>query len=101
MVIAGHVDAGKSTLIGHILYLLDYVDEKTMNKFRQQSNRLGKGSFAFAWILDETEDERSRGVTMDLAHASFETKTRHFNVLDAPGHRDFINNVIFVNLPTK
>lgn len=94
LVIVGHVDSGKSTLMGHLLYLLGNVDAKSMHKHRQESARLGKASFAYAWILDETDEERSRGVTMDIARAHFESNTRIFNILDAPGHKDFISNMI-------
>lgn len=87
LVVIGHVDAGKSTLMGHLLVKLDVVDGRTMHKNRTIATQLGKDSFSYAFVLDESEEERQRGITMDVAQAQFKTNTKIVNLADAPGHK--------------
>ena len=90
LVFIGHVDHGKSTLVGRVLYNTGAVDENTMRKLREEAEKLGKATFEFAFVMDRVKEERERGVTIDLAHREFKTDKYYFTIIDAPGHRDFV-----------
>ena len=94
LVFIGHVDHGKSTTVGRLLYDSGVIDEQSMRKLKERAESLGKGGFEFAFVMDNLKEEQERGVTIDLAHKRFETPKYYFTIIDAPGHKDFIKNMI-------
>ncbi len=94
LVFVGHVDHGKSTTVGRLLFDSGSIDEQTMRKLKDKAEELGKGGFEFAFVMDNLKEERERGVTIDLAHKKFDTAKYYFTIIDAPGHKDFIKNMI-------
>ncbi|MBR9693285.1 translation elongation factor EF-1 subunit alpha [Candidatus Woesearchaeota archaeon] len=94
LVFIGHVDHGKSTTVGRLMFDSGNISEQQMRKLKEKAQELGKAGFEFAYVMDNLKEEQERGVTIDLAHKKFETDKYYFTIIDAPGHKDFIKNMI-------
>jgi elongation factor 1-alpha len=94
LAIIGHVDHGKSTLVGRLLFETGSVPEHVIEQYREEAEEKGKGGFEFAYVMDNLAEERERGVTIDIAHQEFDTDKYYFTIVDCPGHRDFVKNMI-------
>ena len=94
VVFIGHVDHGKSTTVGRLLFDTGGISEQELRKLKDKAQELGKAGFEFAYVMDNLKEEQERGVTIDLAHKKFETDKYYFTIIDAPGHKDFVKNMI-------
>ncbi|MBT0733620.1 translation elongation factor EF-1 subunit alpha [Methanoculleus bourgensis] len=94
LAVIGHIDHGKSTTVGRLLFETGAVPPHIIESYRKEAETKGKGSFEFAWVMDSLKEERERGITIDIAHKRFDTDKYYFTVVDCPGHRDFVKNMI-------
>ncbi|MCK4615006.1 MAG: 50S ribosome-binding GTPase, partial [Thermoplasmata archaeon] len=94
LIFIGHVDHGKSTCIGQLMFLAGAIPEQQMKKLKEEAEKQGKAGFEFAFVMDKIKEERERGITIDLAYEKLITPKRQVTIIDAPGHKDFVKNMI-------
>ena len=94
VVFIGHVDAGKSTIGGQIMYLTNMVDQRTLEKYQKESKEMNRETWYLSWCMDTNAEERNKGKTVEVGRAYFETEKKHFTILDAPGHKSYVPNMI-------
>lgn len=94
MVFIGHVDAGKSTICGNLMYMMGIVDARTIEKYKQEAKEKGRDSWWLAYVMDISDDEKAKGKTVEVGRAQFDTKTKKYTIFDAPGHKNYVPNMI-------
>lgn len=94
VVFIGHVDAGKSTIGGQIMYLTNMVDKRTLEKYEKEAKEINRETWYLSWCMDTNAEERNKGKTVEVGRAYFETEKKHFTILDAPGHKSYVPNMI-------
>ncbi len=94
LIFIGHVDAGKSTSVGRLMYETKAISEKDLQKYKEIAKQLNRPTFEFAFVMDSLKEEQERGITIDIAHRDFQTSKYYFTIIDAPGHKDFVKNMI-------